>query len=979
MKQKLLLILPLICLFNLNLFSRDSSAKPELRNVTPDSSRTEAAQDSNQKSISSNTDKTASTSPREKSSGINWAAVAALVGLGGLIFGVYQYLMRKKEAEQKKRGELEAETEFRQEKESFKTKTLEEQYCSVLEEELGSIRLLGSPDIETLPVKLLDAFVTLDISETWRSETRFDSRKMKEETEPGRYSKPEKVMQRAFQKYRLLLIVGDPGSGKTTLSKYYVMCCLSDDGYKTLGFNTRPLPIYLPLRELEPNDGEPASLPQNLEDWAKKHLLDIPAKIFNDWLHRRNTLVLLDGLDEISDLDQRRRVCEWIDRTCASLKKARFVVTSRWTGYRKIDGIELGFDHLRADVRDFSPEKQEDFLRKWFKAVYLRELPDENVAEVIWRERQKKIAGQRAQTIINFLKKEENKSLRQLAAVPMLLQIMAVIWKNREHLPHSRAALYSAALSYLLDYRDRRRKLEPVLPADKARRVLAPVALWMQEEVLKDEVPKNDMHDTMQPILNTLDTPPAAEVFCSNLRDRAGLLADYGRNAYIFRHKSFREYLAGQQLIRDCLQPGRLEKLADNFGDDWWEEPLRFFVSEGDDRIFDSFMEVLFRSGVSEELDQKAQNLLQLLIREAPQKKVDALADCLNDKRLSDRKKRYILDCLKTIGTSEAWKAIEGFKKKGTANKIVLNYAEEITAETAEAVTETIEKQLPADIFKSLPPAFRNPHEDNAEYILIPGGEYKYSVSGKTEKVPDIYFAKYTVTNKRYRRFTAYLEGKSGGLEKRLPREVFAENLNKFAGTIKGFREYLGRDGQGRAEKLRSGSDEEKRFNREDQPVVGITWFAATAYCYWLTELERAGSEEREGQINPKLIFRLPREVEWEWAAAGREPDGSLREYPWPKDKGGPSPELANYNGNVDATTPVGRYPEGATPEGLMDMAGNVWEWMENWYDKDEDVRSLRGGSWNDLDVALRCSARGYGHPAARDDVTGFRVVRSRS
>jgi len=483
----------------------------------------------------------------------------ALAALGGLIFGIFRYLMPKI-------------------KKAIKIRTIQKRYRMVLEEELGSIRLLGSPDIETLPVKLLDAFVTLDISETWRSEDRFDPQKMKKEMEPERYSSPEKVMQRAFQRYRLLLIIGDPGSGKTTLMKYYAMCCLGDEGYKALGFDVRPLPIYLPLRELELKNSELAALNENLESWATKHLLNIPAETFNDWLHRRNTLVLLDGLDEISDLEQRRQVCEWIDRTCASLKKARFVVTSRWTGYRKIDGIELAFDHLRADVRDFSPEKQEDFLHKWFKAVYLRELPEENLSEKKWQERQINRAVQQAQTIIDFLKKEENQSLRQLAAVPMLLQIMAIIWKNREHLPHSRAALYSAALSYLLDYRDRRRKLEPVLPADNARRVLAPVALWMQEEVLKDEVPKSDMHDAMQPILNTLDKPPAAELFCSNLRDRAGLLADYGKDAYIFRHKSFREYLVGQQLIRDWLQPGRMEKLVNNFGDDWWEEPLRFFI-----------------------------------------------------------------------------------------------------------------------------------------------------------------------------------------------------------------------------------------------------------------------------------------------------------------------------------------------------------------------------------------------------------------
>jgi formylglycine-generating enzyme required for sulfatase activity len=90
---------------------------------------------------------------------------------------------------------------------------------------------------------------------------------------------------------------------------------------------------------------------------------------------------------------------------------------------------------------------------------------------------------------------------------------------------------------------------------------------------------------------------------------------------------------------------------------------------------------------------------------------------------------------------------------------------------------------------------------------------------------------------------------------------------------------------------------------------------------------------------------------------------------------------LANYNDNVGATTNVGSYPEGATPgqPGLMDMAGNVWEWMDNWYDEKKKYRSLRGGSWYSNDDILRCSARDNDDPDGRLLNIGFRVVRARS
>ncbi len=181
--------------------------------------------------------------------------------------------------------------------------------------------------------------------------------------------------------------------------------------------------------------------------------------------------------------------------------------------------------------------------------------------------------------------------------------------------------------------------------------------------------------------------------------------------------------------------------------------------------------------------------------------------------------------------------------------------------------------------------------------------------------------------------------------------DLYAERLLKFAAPIKGYLEYMGKAPGNWNNKFRSRYDDEKKFNGDDQPVVGVSWYAARAYCFWLSCLEAAARKEKrllEGDIGGLAsIYRLPKEEEWEWAASG-EPDGSIRKYPWPKDKGEPGKNLANFNNNVGTTTPVDRYPEDATPLGLMDMAGNAWEWMENYYDKDQDWMALRGGSFLD-------------------------------
>jgi formylglycine-generating enzyme required for sulfatase activity len=520
----------------------------------------------------------------------------------------------------------------------------------------------------------------------------------------------------------------------------------------------------------------------------------------------------------------------------------------------------------------------------------------------------------------------------------------------------------------MLDYRDRRKNIKPMLRAAQSLRVLCAVSFWMQDELQTDEVPKEAFHDKVQPVLDTVADELKAEEFCENLRDRAGLIANYGPDAYIFRHKSFREYLAGLELVtrggrdRKCL-----ERIAGQFGEDWWDEPLRFFMGEVDDTLFDQFMDVFFKSDASGYLNQKSHSSLLTMVSEAPQRRIDSLARCLSDGRLRPNKKRYIVDCLKTVGTKSALGVIRTFGEK-EAETEAGSYAQEIVAEAMSDVIAAQEVVKVGITDKS----FRVHYEYNAEYILIPAGRYRYQ--GESEKnVPDIHFAKYPVTNRRYRRFIRYLESDEPIVEQILPKGRFDDRIREFFSEIEGLSDYIGNNPADWPGKLRSKYDTQRRFSGEDQPVVGVSWFAARAYCCWLSLLETA--DYRLPLTKLAGSYRLPTEVEWEWAATGGK-----REYPWASEKGLPKEKLANYRDNVAATTPVRRYPEGATPEGLMDMAGNVWEWMENWNHKTEGLRSLRGGSWTSpsKDV-LRCSFRNGHYPKGNAKHVGFRVVRCQS
>jgi formylglycine-generating enzyme len=132
-------------------------------------------------------------------------------------------------------------------------------------------------------------------------------------------------------------------------------------------------------------------------------------------------------------------------------------------------------------------------------------------------------------------------------------------------------------------------------------------------------------------------------------------------------------------------------------------------------------------------------------------------------------------------------------------------------------------------------------------------------------------------------------------------------------------------------------------------PVVSLFHREAVEYCDW------AG-------------VRLPTEEEWEWAAAGRE----RRKYPWGDED--PTPSHANYSDSgLDAPTPVGSYPRGATPSGIFDMAGNVFEWTSSRYDDERWI--LRGGCFNTYAMTLACDFRYWVHEDDRDESFGFRVI----
>lgn len=168
------------------------------------------------------------------------------------------------------------------------------------------------------------------------------------------------------------------------------------------------------------------------------------------------------------------------------------------------------------------------------------------------------------------------------------------------------------------------------------------------------------------------------------------------------------------------------------------------------------------------------------------------------------------------------------------------------------------------------------------------------------------------------------------------------------------------------------------RFNNPACPVVGVTWHDAMDYCAWLSaRLVRAGL------LQPGLVVRLPREVEWEKAASWDERQQTKRRYPWGDEWDSALANTADRRG-AWYTAAVGCYPGGASPYGLHDCIGNVWEWTADQYTSypgaaqpfhEAGRYTLRGSSCVSNPTHARCTYRSRLPPDAWRYHLGFRIV----
>jgi formylglycine-generating enzyme required for sulfatase activity len=245
------------------------------------------------------------------------------------------------------------------------------------------------------------------------------------------------------------------------------------------------------------------------------------------------------------------------------------------------------------------------------------------------------------------------------------------------------------------------------------------------------------------------------------------------------------------------------------------------------------------------------------------------------------------------------------------------------------------------------------------DWVEISGGEFQYGHKDEDDNppqkltLPTFHISRYPVT---YVQFQTFLDDPEGFADPRWFEGMAASDADRRM--------------------------EEQWFKFTNHPREMVSWYQATAFCRWLSW--RLGGESDLKKVSEWAV-RLPTEFEWEKAARGT--DGRI--YPYGNDFDAANGNTREGENGIRQTSAVGIYPNGASPYGVMDMSGNVWEWCLSNYEKpaldarkenlrDKANRCLRGGSWLDGHFSARAVCRYYNLPGGRFNCLGVRVVSMR-
>ena len=820
-----------------------------------------------------------------------------------------------------------------------KLEELKAEYLAYLRRAYRALDFKGIPQFEAISSELLleEVYVPLLArperpgGETW--ERRLAGRLLNDEDLPEEAvaslekgaAHPIRVEDALGEEARVV-VLGDPGSGKSTLLKYLTLRLAAEDD--------APLPILLPLnayaRALRKKGDH--SLQSYLSVYFANQGVKNLAPLFESALSQGQAVILLDGLDEVQE--ERAYLVNKVENFASKAveKGNKLVVTSRIVGYQD---APLKSEWTLYTLLDFNRASVEDFATRWCLAFEKNVLGDTPEA---------KVAAEK-ERIALLESIDANPGVGKLATNPLLLTILALIKRQGVSLPNRRAELYELYLETLIRSWNKARALDqypvgPELNPNEVLMTLGPLALWLREKnptagVVSEDALLGELTRYYMGEDWGLKRGPAREKaheFLKSVRTYSNLLVERGPRQYGFLHLTFEEMLAAYgiyQLGQLDLQES-LQVIEKHLRDPGWRETILLAIGVW---------------GLANKQPRVAAKVVRAMLK----------MTCKGD----DAAKNTLLAgaCLEDVGEEGLGRA--------AANEVIDALQEIARDRNLLPITQRDAGLSLGRLAASSADFLARIRPDLDEFIPIPAGEFLYGDEKKPAKIEEPFaIAKYPVTNLQYRPFI-----EAGGYDHKefWSTEGWSWRMGEYdtkaSGSTKDLLER--RPVEKRHEPF---FWRDSKWNNPLAPVVGVSWFESEAYAKWLeAELERP--------------IRLPTEEEWERAARGRKG----RKYPWGDDfdfnRANAAPfwkqdNDADYAFDLDyaSTTLIGQF-DGATPEGIADLSGNVWEWTNSWYEAEQVNRTLRGGSWVSIERSLRSANRGRDVPDDFDYFLGFRLL----
>jgi formylglycine-generating enzyme required for sulfatase activity/predicted phosphodiesterase len=748
-------------------------------------------------------------------------------------------------------------------------------------------------------------------------------------------------------KHPAVLILGDPGSGKSTyLKRIATILCRShlaqDPAYARtkLGFDSAPFPILVNLNKLathimkyhkSDNPGFPAV--DDDSEWLFHYLgrenpkCGLSKEWFEQQCENRGGIFLLDGLDETPDVESRRVMIRLLNRLRRDYSKCRIVVTSRSMAYKDENLNACLKDFSSCDIAPFDDEGINAFLKQWCDELY---------------------SGAPASAAAHLKNLQHDvfarPAIRRMAANPVMITGLAIVHWNNKRLPEQRAELYEFIISWLLDSRDMRYAGNVSRGICFELHKALAVAMQSWPGGRQKSLQLGQVLDVLAPHMEDGEEKKRrsrAEQFVKNEELASGIIRVRGSNVE-FWHLTFMEFLAARELagMGEQSQQGYLLR-KEIIDDPNWRETLLLFIGilwrqgpkkvEGFFRAMLNSME-LFRSGKKPEeiLLQEARcfGLMGAMLRD-----LQPYQYRVEDPRFVDLQKHVeqIFD-----------------PQKAAIIPIFIRLA------AADALGQAGDHRIVDDL--------RTEEARNKMFVEIP---------------EDVFLMGAQKTNRKGNNYDEEAYDYAAPVHEA---HLSAYKISRYPVTVSQYELFMNEDGYKCAEFWKAGrkAEQDKPDEWEQQlafpnrPVVGVSWYEAMAFCAW------AG-------------LQLPTEAQWERAARG--PKKEYRKYPWGNE--GIDIQRANFHDTrIDHASAVGCFPAGNavwdSEKGLWiaDMAGNVWEWCRDWfgvYEADDpkdpigpangSFRVLRGGSWIDIPRDCRCAFRDCDNPGRRIVDAGFRVV----